>query len=191
MNEANFLQRMNGIVPGDGFVREVPIPLKACVNTNGTDSALISNMIGQKLQDDNDSITLPVAIPLDYDETQDKLAVVLFAQLTTGDLSAETNYITLDLDQVKLARPGAASVADKSSDVTSDAQTPDDATMEEYTWDLSGLGLKVGDQLSVEIDSQESGTAEVTIFGAALRYKSCLAAFHQTHRGAVDTAVEN
>ena len=143
------------------------------------------------LQDDNDSVTIQFQVPLDYDETLDELAVTLTALLTTGDLSAATNYITLDLDQVKYVRAGETAAVDESSNVTSDAQNVDDVTIAQYTWDLTGLDLKPGDCLSIEIDAQETGTAEAGIYGASVRYRSDLAAYDWDQRESVDTAITN
>ena len=172
-------------------MREKQIPLVACISTGASAPALSSNVVVVTFDADDESITLPFQVPLDYDESVDELAVILTALLTTGDLSAATNYITLDLDQVKYVRPGGTAVVDLSSDVTGDDQDVDDVTIAQYTWDLSDLGLKPGDVLSIEIDAQETGTAVATIYGAAMRYRSDLAAYDWALREAVDTAITN
>jgi len=177
MNEANFLKRVEFLVTGDGFLREKQIPLKACVATGASDAALSSNMIVITFDADNESITVPVTVPLDYDESNDALAVVLTALLTTGDESAGSNTIDLDLDQVIRAQLGESAVEDLSSSVTSDSQGVDDEAIAEYLFDLSGLSLSVGDVLSVEIDAQETGTAVATIYAAKILYRSDLAAY--------------
>jgi hypothetical protein len=192
MNEQNFLKQIQGIVTGDGFVREVPIPLICLVNTNGTALALTSNVAAIYLQDDNDSVTFNFKVPLDYDEGVDELAVVLTAQLTTGDLSAGSNYITLGMDQVKRLQPGKAAAEDlttAAATAAGDDQDVDDVVAAEYVFELSGLGLKVGDCLSIEVDAQETGTAEAAIYGASVRYRSDLVAHLQANREAIDEAV--
>lgn len=181
-NEANFLRRVSGLVTGDGFLREKQVSMTACVITGAGAVALSTNAIVLVFDNNDESITIPVVIPLDYDESKDALAVVLTARLTTGDESAGSNTIDLDLDQVIRARPGASDVADLSSDVTSDSQGVDDLLIADYVFDLSGLTHQVGDALSVEIDAQETGTAAATIYAAKILYRSDLAAFNLDDR---------
>ncbi len=183
MNPVNFLKdTVENIATGDGFLREKQIPLTACVATGASAAALSSNMIVVTFDADNESVTIPVTIPLDYDESNDALAVVLTALLTTGDKSAESNVISLDLDQVIRAQRGEAAVEDLSSDVTSDAQSVDDVAIADYVFDLSGLSLEVGDVLSVEIDATETGTAVATVYAAKILYRSDLAAYNEGER---------
>lgn len=188
MNEGNFLKRLEGLITGDGFLREKQIPLTACVLTSAGAVALSSNAIVLLFDANNESITIPVVVPLDYDESNDALAIVLTARLTTGDESAGANTMDLDLDQVIRARPGAADVADLSSDVTSDSQGVDDLLIVEYVFDLSGLTHKAGDVLSVEIDGQETGTAVATIYAAKILYRSDIVAFDSDDRSNVNMA---
>lgn len=191
MNEANFLKRVEFLVTGDGFVREVPISLSDVIATTASDPVLSSNVLQMTLAANDESLTVPFQIPLDYDEGNDALAVCLTALLTQGDKSAGSNIISLDLDQVKVARPGETGITDETSNVTSDAQSVDDVVIAEYTWDLSGLGLKPGDVMSIEIDSQETGTAVATIYGASIRYRSDLTSNDPDKRGSVDVTIDN
>ena len=191
MNQANFLAQLEGLITGDGFVREVPVPLSALINTSGTALALASNVAVLYLNDTNDSVTFQIQLPLDYDESKDELAVCLTALLTTGDMSAETPTITLDLDQVNNMRLGASAADDISADVTSDAQSVDDEAIAQYTWDLSGLSLKRGDCLSIEVDSTEVGTSEAAIYGASFRYRTDLVAFNTDERSDVAVKAAN
>ncbi len=177
MNPATFLHRLNRVITGHGFLREKQIPLTACVATGASDAALSSNMIVITFDADDESVTIPVTVPLDYDESNDAIAVVLTALLTTGDMSAGTNTITLDFDQVIRARAGESAVDDMSSDVTSDAQLVDDEAVADYLFDMSGLTLRAGDVISVEIDAQEAGTAVATIYAVKILYRSDLVAF--------------
>ena len=188
MNQANFLQRMNELITGDGFIREIPIPLSAVISTGASAPALSSNLAVVTFDADDESITIPFQVPLDYSESQDELAVVITAELTTGDNS--TNAIALDLDEVWRARPGEAAADELSDDVTSDSQGVA-VTVEQYTFDMSGLNLKPGDVLSIEIDAQETGTAVATIYGAAIRYRSSLASDDQDFRSEVDKPITN
>ncbi len=188
MNEANFLKRLEGFITGDGFLREKQIPLNGCIATGASAAALSSNTILITLDDDNESITVPVVVPLDYDESNDALAVVLTALLTTGDKSGGSNIITIDFDQVKRARLGESSVDDLSSDVTSDAQSIDDEAIADYVFDLSGLSLRAGDALSVEIDAQETGTAVAVVYAAKILYRSDIVAFDSDKRSNADMA---
>lgn len=189
MNEGNLLKSMNALVTGEGFIREHPVPLSACVATGASAAALSSNVLVITFDADNESITIPFKVPLDYDSTKDELAVVLTALLTTGDES--TNAIAVDLDQVKYARPGEDAVTDISSDVTSDSQSIEAAAIKEYVWDLSGLGLKAGDVLSIELDAQEDGTAVATVYGASVKYRTDLVAYQPDYREAITDVVDN
>ena len=182
MNEGNYLKRLEGLVTGDGFLREKQVPLNGCIATGASTAALSSNTILITLDDNDESITIPVVVPLDYDESNDALAVVLTALLTTGDASAGTNIITIDLDQVKRARIGSSAVDDLTSSVTGDAQSIDDVAIADYVFDLSGLSLRGGDALSVEIDAQETGTAVAVVYAAKILYRSDIVAFDQDDR---------
>lgn len=182
MNQGNFLARLEGLVTGDGYLREKQIPMTACIVSNADAVTLATNAIVLKFDANDESVTIPVVVPLDYDESQDALAVVLTARLTTGDESGESNTIDLDLDQVIRARPGVSDVADLSSDVTSDSQGVDDLLIANYVFDLSGLTHKAGDVLSVEIDSQKTGTAEATVYAIKILYRSDIVAFDLNKR---------
>lgn len=194
MNEANFLKRLGALVTGEGFVREKDVPLPACIATGAAAAALSSNVVVITFDANNESITVPFKVPLDYDETLDELTVVLTALLTTGDGS--TNAISLDLDQVKLARPGQTAVTDKTSDVTSQPSNVVSADIAEYVFEVSGndvdkLGLKAGDCMSIEIDAQETGTGVATVYGVSVRYRSDLAAYDWDNRETVDVEITN
>jgi len=186
MHEVNLLQRITDLITGDGFIREIEVPLVSCIVAGGTAVASVSGAVAAKLQDDDDSILVPFQLPLDYSESQDELAIVVTAELTTGD--NDTNAIALDLDVVYQTRPGEAAPA--ALTVVSDSQGVV-VTVEQYTFDLSGLGLKPGDILSIEIDSQETGTAEACIYGIAMRYRSSLASDDQNFRSEIDKVVTN
>ena len=188
LDTGSFCQQAQFIATGVGFVKEKEIPLTVCVATGASDAALSGNVLLITLDDNDESITVPFKVPLDYDESADELAVTLTAELTTGD--NDTNAITIDLDQVEYARPGDAATVDKTADTTSDAQGIA-VTVEEYTFDLSGLGWKAGDCLSIEIDAQETGTAIAVVYAAAIRYRSDLVAFEHEFRSDVDKAVTN
>ena len=191
MNTANFLKRISGIVTGDGYVHEVPIPLSSVITAGADATALASNVAIILFDADNESVNIPFQVPLDYDESKDELCLVLTALLTTGDKSAGTDIITLDFDAVNRIRPGETAVEDLASSVTSDAQSVDDVVIAEYAFDMSGLTHKVGDVLTIEIDAQKTGTAECTVYGAAMRYRSCLVPFNQTEREAITTEIDN
>lgn len=186
MNAWNLLKRLEGLVVGDGFVREVAIPLSACIPTGASVAALSSNVIVIALAADNESITIPFQVPLDYDVSKDELAVVMTAELTTGNGS--TNKIELDLDVVKRARPGEAAV--DSLTPVSDSQNVA-VTVEQYVFDLSGLSLKPGDVLSIEVDAQEDGTAVATVYGAAVRYRSDIVANTRAFRSDITKEITN
>lgn len=188
MNEGNFLKQLDGLITGDGFLREKQIPLNACIATGASTAALSSNTILITLDDNDESITIPVVVPLDYDETNDALAVVLTALLTTGDASVGSNIITIDFDQVKRARPGESAVDDLTSSVTSDAQSIDDVAIADYVFDMSGLSLRAGDVLSVEIDAQETGTAVSVVYAAKILYRSDIVAFDSDDRSNANMA---
>ena len=191
-NEANFLKSLSGLITGDGIIKEVPISLSDVIATTASDPALSSNVLEMTLAADNESLSVPFQIPLDYDESNDQLVLVLTAQLTTGDASAGSNIITLDFDQVNRIRPGDTAVEDLSSDVTSDAQSVDDVVIAQYAFDMSSLTHKVGDVLTIEIDAQETGTAVATIYGVSMRYRSDIVAFNpDTERENITAEIDN
>lgn len=179
---------------GDGYVREFNYPLASLINTGGTAYALSNNLGVLLLQDDNDSVHFQFQVPLDYDASQDELAVTLTTHLSTGDLSVGTNKITLNFGTVRYIRPGDAPVAggtDLDSLVTSQPQTPDDLLITQQVFDLSHLGLKPGDCMSVEISATEDGTAEAVVFGATVRYRSGLAANDIAQRESIERPIDN
>jgi plastocyanin len=184
-NEGVFLKQLGNLVTGSGYIREVPITL----DSGASAAALTTNMAYVQFDADDESISIPFQVPLDYDETLDELAVVVTAELITGDNS--TNAIAIDLDQVIRARPGAAAVDDMSSSVTSDSQGIA-VTVEQYTFDMSSLSLQVGDVLTIEIDAQETGTAVAYVYGVAIRYRSDIVAYNRgDEREVIDTVITN
>ena len=194
MNEQNLLSRMANLVAGSTtLLREVPVPLSSLIASGASATALSSNVAIVTLDADNESVSFPIRVPWDYDADRDKLAVGLVCRLTTGDMSGEAEYVALDLDQVNVARMGESDVTDLSSSVTSNSQNPDDEAITEYVWDLSGLGIKPGDALTVEIDAQSTGssTPAVTVYGAFFRYASDIVAYDKDTREAVTNAITN
>lgn len=185
MNQGTFLQQLENLVTGKGFIKEVPIPLSAVIASGASAPALSSNMVVVVLTASTHSVSIPFQVPLDYDETADELCVVVTAELTTGDNSSHA--MALDLDKVIRARPGAAAVDDMSSSVTSDSQAVV-VTVEQYTFDMSDLELQVGDVLTIEIDGTETGTAEATIYSAVVRYRSDIVPYN---RGAERSDITN
>ena len=188
MNEANFLANLNGLITGDGFLREKQIPLTSCIPETAGVAELATNCQMIELDTSNDSISVPVVVPLDYDESKDALAVVLTARLTTGDMSGAANIMLLDFDQVIRVRLGAADVADLSATVVSDAQSIDDEAIADYVFDLSGLSHEAGDAVSVGIDATETGTAVVRVYAAKILYRSDIVAFNSDDRSNVNMA---
>lgn len=188
MNEQNFLKRLDFLATGDGVIREVPIPISACLNASGTAVANVSGVLAWYAQDDNDSLTIPFKVPMDYDPALDELAVVLTAEETTSTDVSTTNYIELDLDVVGLVRPGGA--AKTTLTPVSDSQKVA-LTVEEYAFDLSGLGVKPGDVLSIEIDAQETGTAETSVYAVSVKYRSNIVANDVRLRGVVTEVITN
>lgn len=195
MNEGNMLKRMDELVTGEGFIREVPIPVSACLNASGTAVANVSGVLTWYGQDDNDSITIPFKVPLDYDQTKDELCVVLTAELTTGDGVAGSNAIALDIDVVGIARPGSSAKSVLGTETGTTAYTSDSQnvalTIEEYAFNLSGLGLKPGDVLSIEMDVQEDGTAEVSIYAVSVKYRSDIVAYDSALRSEITDTTTN
>jgi hypothetical protein len=197
MHEGNLLKRIDGLVTGDGYVREVVIPLTATVATGASAAAIQNpNLVGVVFDADNESITIPFVIPLDYDATQDELAVAITADQATGDGTAGSNAISLNVDQVNMVRPGGTG-GGAIVDITTEAQASAGADqvvtagIAQYVFDLSGLGLLPGDVVSIEIDAQEDGTASVLIWGATVRYRTCLAAYDEAQREDIARAITN
>lgn len=189
MNEQNFLRRTDDIISGEGFIREVSIPVSSCLNT-GTAVANVSGVLAGILKADNESLVIPFKIPLDYDETKDELVVCVTAELTTGDGVAGSNAMALDLDVIGLVRPGDATKTTISTQYLTDSQNVA-LTVEEYAFAISGQESKVGDVLSIEVDAQEDGTAEVSIYAVTVKYRSTLSAFTQGRRSEITDVTTN
>lgn len=160
------------------FLVEQSVPLSAVLNGGTAVAAGTNGQLSIAFDADNEAINIPFAVPHDYDEAKDVLQVSLIAELTTGNGS--TNAIELNIDRVARARVGE-DAGDVAVSYTDQAQNMGVAVAE-YSFDISGLGHKRGDALSIEIDAQETGTAVGSVYGILIRYGSTLAAFDQADR---------
>lgn len=197
----HFLKQIQRLVTGHrGFWKDIPMPLGSLdlnttrvVNTSdagsATDPVLESgafltadetNARVVKVDDATDSIFhFTLAVPRDYDETNDGFKVrVLASQLT----SSTDDDVELDAE-VYVKTAGSA----LGSDLNPTAPGTVLSTTEQWVEiDLSGNSLKRGDVVNFELitnGANDTDGEEVLIHAVEATYRSTLVAFDKTIRG--------
>jgi len=183
MNEANFCKRMGDLVTGDGFWRDVSIPLQAAhLQSDGSPlTVTLTTNPGWIKADTNVTVLawaadkvveagIGVDIPGDYDETQDALVVWLLAKMsgsTATTTALKSAVYAQDAPTTDLA-------PDQTADLTS-----------AYQWvkfDLSGKGLSANDHLHLTLYPEAHATDAVYVSAIKLRYRGDLAIFDEDER---------
>jgi hypothetical protein len=163
MTAGNFNRVAVKVSPGSGWFHTIPIQLGGVVWSSVT-PALTTGALEAVMNNSGDNAAIGFIVPGNYDQNKDKLRLVVNA------ISTDATGNTLEIGDVRYWRDGAAAVADPSlSSTQDDSQTIIAATMEKYTFDLSSLGLKPYDSVTITLDCTVGGTS-ITIRGLAVEY---------------------
>ena len=181
---ANALSRLNEIVTGDKFLREVELPLgNLRVTANGgivgTGTAPTSVVIGTSFAD-GETAHLHFNVPQDYDEGVDICALRLH-EVPVAD-NANTTDLGILAEQ-DIYRAGAAVDADPATAVAvAEAATANTgALVRENVLDISGRGYKPGDHVVLVLDANASA-GELLLLSIDLIYSGDVAAFNDDDR---------
>ena len=166
MNEGNFLERIERLVPGRKAIkREVRVPM-----TTGVDSVSLANSA---------TTAILLEIPLDYDNARDKCTLVLDEE--PGADESETTALGITTAQT-IYRAGAAADATTSDAVAEDATTSVDKLCRQNELDISGRGYQAGDKIALTISATCTNAATVTLLGVRMIYGSTIVAYDSTNR---------
>lgn len=184
MNEGNFLSQANNIVTGDVILAERVLPIYDAVRVAATGglvtTATAPTAVATGIQfDDAETATLYITVPQDYDPVQDIMRVVLL-EVPSAD-AAHTTDLGLTTAQ-NLFRDGAAVDATVVDAVAEDATASTGALVRENILDISGQGYQPGDVIQRVLDANNSGTTELILLGAKLRYGSSFVAYDKNAR---------
>ena len=188
MDPLNFLKEVQQIPDqyGDGFTRTVPIQLHSLRNSSGLTldasttnprlAALETNFLGMQWLAGNAAVAvLNWTVPIDYDETADRLDIVVLCN-SAGD----TDTPTLDAN-VYQKRAGASLSADLDA-TASAAISNNTAKAAERVIKIRSEGLRAGDVLSIHLFPGTHATDAVNVYGLGVRYKSTLVSYRLSHR---------
>lgn len=180
MNGVNFLSRLNEIVTGDRFLREIELPFTA-VRTAAA-GALIGatnpTAVAQGISfATGETADLHFNIPMDYDEGVDVCALRLHEVAATDDANTGLLGITTAQD---IHRAGAAVDATVSTAVAEAAVSNAGLLVRENVLDISGRGYKPGDHITLVLTC--TVTTELILLGVDLIYAGDVAAFNDDDR---------
>jgi hypothetical protein len=180
----NFLNRVNEIVTGDKFLREVELSLHGHIRAANDNVPLVTGDVPTWCADgisfdDGETAFLDFNIPQDYDESQDLCALRLH-EVPSAD-AADTTDLGITTAQ-SIYRVGAAVDAAVSDAVAEDAVASTGQLVRENVLDISGRGYKPGDRVRLTLDANNSGGTELILLGIDLIYSGDVAAFNDDDR---------
>jgi len=184
MNEANLIQRLNDLVTGDMFLREIELPLMSAVRVAadgtplGGSSAPTLTTAGASF-DDGETALLHFDVPMDY--AANKGICALRLHLVPAADAAHTTDMGVTTAQ-SIYRAGAAVNATASTAVAETATASTGALVREAILDLSGRSYQPGDHVILTLDANNSGTTELILLGVDLIYGGTLAAYNDDDR---------
>ena len=184
MNESNILARLNGVVSGTRFLREVELPLNGHIRASNDYYPLVTGDVPTWAEDgisfdDGETAFLDFNIPQDYDESIDACALRL--HLMPSADAAHTTDMGITTAQA-LYRAGAAVDNTVSSAVAETATASTDKLVREAVLDISGRTYKPGDHVRLTLDANNSGTTELLLLGIDLIYGGDIVAFNEDDR---------
>ena len=180
-------QILNATNNGSGFLKSLPLQICTRPNSSGA-PALTSGVAYNAFDNDSDAVCFSVALPADYDNSasysssatgiqSDELYLELYAAMpNTG-----TGASTLEIDSfkyVRLSNASGATVDTMATTVTlTTAQTGSvaisNSVVTRYRWNLSGLGLRPNDCISVLMGCTVGGSGDaIYVYGAQFLYRT-------------------
>lgn len=183
MNMRTYLQQLQFIVTGEGFVREKEVPLER-VHLQSSGAPLTTTLsTNPGFDKDDTNITtlawaagkvvaagLRIKMPTDYDESADTLSIWLYAKM-----SGSTDTTTAITAEVWKVSAGTTDLApDQTADLTSS-----------YAWvefDLDGNSIDANEILQVALTPEAHGTDAIHVAAIAIRYQSDLVPYNHAER---------
>lgn len=184
MNEANLLQRIDALVTGDYFLREVELPLHGHIRASNDYLPLVTGDVPTWVQngisfDDGETAFLDFNIPQDYAQNKDLCALRL--RVVPSADAAHTTDIGITTAQ-SIFRDGEAEDATVSTAVAESATASTGQLVREAVLDISGRSYEPGDHVRLTLDVNNSGTTELILLGIDLIYGGTLAAYNADDR---------
>ena len=184
MNGGNFVQRMNDVVPGNKFLREVELSLNGSIRASNDYLPLVTGDAPTWVEDgisfdDGETAFLDFNIPQDYDESMDLCAIRLHL-MPAADAAHTTD---MGLTTAQALYRAAAAVDNTTVDAVAETATASTgALVREAVLDISGNGYKPGDRIRRTLDANNSDTTELILLGMDLIYSGDIAAFNDDDR---------
>lgn len=184
MTGGNFLSRLNDIVSGTRFLREVELPLHGHIRASNDYLPLVTGDAPTWVEDgisfdDGETAFLDFDIPQDYDESVDACAIRLHL-MPSADAAHTTD---MGLTTAQALYRAAAAVDNTTVDAVAETATVSSSKLvREAVLDISGNGYKPGDHIRRTLDANNSGTTELILLGIDLIYGGDLAAFNDDDR---------
>lgn len=184
MNAGAFLARLNEVITGDKFLREVELPLHGHVRASNDYLPLVTSdaptWVEAGIQfDDGETAFLDFNIPQDYDQSLDLCALRL--HLVPSANAAHTTDMGITTAQA-IYRAGAAVDNTVRTATAETATASTGALVRESILDLSASGYQPGDRVRLTLDANNSGTTELILLGIDLIYSGDLAAYNDDDR---------
>lgn len=180
----NILSRLNEVVTGDVFLREVELPLFSAVRVAADGSVITAATAPTAVVhgislDDGETAWLHFDIPMDYDAGQDICALRLHEVPSAN--AAHTTDLGITTSQ-SISRAGAAIDATVSTAVAEAATASTGQLVRENILNISGRSYQPGDHVRLLLDANNSGATELILLGVDLIYSGDVAAYNDDDR---------
>lgn len=184
MNEVNFLARVNFFATGDGFIKEVNLPLHGHIRASDDYLPLVTGDVPTWVENgisfaDGETVFLDFDIPQDYDQTSD--ACALRVRVVPNASAADTTDIGITTAQT-IFRAGAALDATVRTADAETAVASTGALVREAFLSLAGSGYRPGDHVRLTLDVNGSSSTELILLGIDLLYIGGMAAYNDDDR---------
>lgn len=192
LDQGSYGAQLSSAATFTGIIRTIPVPLTA-ITIDGTSATLDSTdtsapnagALQITLANSDNTAMIAVMLPDDYDERSydtddlypgDTLKLRVLAKATT------TTTNTLAIDDIVYTRDGDAALTDPTlSTAQSTAQTVSASAYDIYEFDLSGLGLRACDAVTVTLGTTIAGD-NILVRGVSLVYRGHIITTDNTRR---------
>lgn len=181
MNAQNFLKRLHQLITGDGFWREVPVPLRN-FHKDDTGATLTTTITANPGFDKDGTLTtlawaatkvikagVDFQVPGDFDETRDKVSVWVLAK-SAGAVDTPTFTIEAFTHRASATDLAPAAVAALSA---------------AYAWrevNLDGKGLLANDAVHLTFVPAGHATDIIHVAAVKVRYRGDLVIYDKDER---------
>lgn len=146
---------------------------------SGTSAATLTGGRGYEFDASAEDVLFTFLIPTDYDEEDDYCVFVAPISPTTADGS---NYVNFSVTEVRRFSVAAA-VEEADATLTNIASIDVQALTKRFIeFDLSGRGLRGGDNISINLEATVTGTAGVAVYLPSVKINSTIAPYDQEDR---------